>query len=295
MTQTALIGSTSTLGNLLSSKRFFDYLINLDNLSLVRGKQFAELVLICPSLWEVPGAGQEAAERQIQALARLMEALQEVKVERLTYITGFDLIPIDGDEESPLLCKSDDSRLAALIQFRDTINFQFGRVLTIRLPELLGVGDGFSVLGDLRQAQAAQSKVSLPLLAKHQFYPASRLLKDIDKSWACGMFSVNFATHPVTIFDVVELFFPDLINALPLAKASDPSGSDRKSVKAFYWNDPMDGYIMDKEGVIEAVVGDILAAYGEGAVAERSELTGSYPWVKEQFEKKGFKMPGEKK
>lgn len=270
MTQTAIIGSSSSLGNLLSSKRFFDYLIDLDNLSLLRGKQFSELLIVCPSLWDATDkeSNDEASLRRSQALSRLLEALQEVKAERLTYITGFDLLPIDGDEESPLLRESDDPLLAALIQFRDTINFQFGRVLTVRVPELVGIGDAFSVLGDLRHIQAEQGKVRLPLLEKHQFYPALRLLKDVDKAWACGMFSVNFATHPLTVFDVVELFFPDLIDSLPVSKASDPVGSDRKCSKAYYWHDPMDGYILDREEVMEAVVGDLLAAYGEAGAAE---------------------------
>lgn len=267
MTQTAIIGASSPLGKLLSSKRFFDYLIDQDTYGLIRGKQFAELLVICPSLWQAPSgeANQEAIDSHVRAVSSLLEALHEVKVERLTYITGFDLLPVDGDEESPLLRESEDPRLAALIQFRDAINVQFGRVLTIRVPELLGVGDGFSVLGELRQAQASQSKIHAPLLARHQFYPASRLLKDMDKAWACGMFSVNFATQPVTVFDVVELFFPDLIDSLPVSKASDPFGSDRKCAKAFYWHDPMEGYIMDKEEVMEAVVSDVLASYGEGA------------------------------
>lgn len=265
MTQTAIIGTSSSLGKLLSSKRFFDYLIDLENLSLLKGKQFAELVVICPSLWEAPGGGQNSVDREILALSHLLDALHEVKAERVTYITGCDLLPVDGDEDSPLLKESEDPRLAALIQFRDTVNVQFGRILTIRIPELLGAGCDYSVLGELRRAQATQSKIHAPLLALHQFYPASRLLKDMDKAWACGLFSVVFASQPVTIFDVVELFFPDLIDSLPISKESDPVGSNRKCVKAFYWHDPMEGYIMDKEEVMEAVVSDILASYAEEA------------------------------
>ena len=40
MTDTALIGSSCALGAFWSSKRYFDYLIDETNLSLLRGKEF---------------------------------------------------------------------------------------------------------------------------------------------------------------------------------------------------------------------------------------------------------------
>lgn len=52
MTDTALIGSSCALGVFWSSKRYFDYLIDETNLSLLRGKEFGQAVIICPSLRE---------------------------------------------------------------------------------------------------------------------------------------------------------------------------------------------------------------------------------------------------
>ena len=49
MTDTALIGSSCALGVFWSSKRYFDYLIDETNLSLLRGKEFGQAVIICPS------------------------------------------------------------------------------------------------------------------------------------------------------------------------------------------------------------------------------------------------------
>lgn len=50
MTDTALIGSTCALGAFWSSKRYFDYLIDESNLPILRGKDFGQAVIICPSL-----------------------------------------------------------------------------------------------------------------------------------------------------------------------------------------------------------------------------------------------------
>lgn len=47
MTDTALIGSSCALGVFWSSKRYFDYLIDETNLSLLRGKEFGQAVIIC--------------------------------------------------------------------------------------------------------------------------------------------------------------------------------------------------------------------------------------------------------
>lgn len=54
MTDTALIGSSCALGVFWSSKRYFDYLIDETNLSLMRGKEFGQTVIICPpsGKWE---------------------------------------------------------------------------------------------------------------------------------------------------------------------------------------------------------------------------------------------------
>ncbi|MEG1740403.1 MAG: hypothetical protein RR250_03670 [Akkermansia sp.] len=263
MTQTVLIGSSCTLGKLLSSQRFYDYLIDESNAELLHGKQFGELILICPSLQADPISIKADPAPMIASIHQLMKLLAETKVERLTYITGMDLIPEDGNDQSPLMTESDDPYLDALIQLRDFINVQFGRVLTMRTPELLGLSDGYSVLTELRLAQAEQRAPQVHLLELHQFYPVDHLLKDMDKAWRCGMFSVLLSTPPLTVFDVAELFFPDVIDRLPLAKKTDPVGSNRTLTTSLYWHDPINGYIMDKEEVIEAIVNDLLAACAE--------------------------------
>lgn len=60
MTDTALIGSSCALGVFWSSKRYFDYLIDETNLSLLRGKEFGR-----PSL-SVPPSGRGTAIRGIR-------------------------------------------------------------------------------------------------------------------------------------------------------------------------------------------------------------------------------------
>ena len=52
-----------------------------------------------------------------------------------------------------------------------------------------------------------------------------RLVRDVEKAWECGIFSVNLVPEPVTAFELVEQCFPSLVNRLPVAKETDRTGA----------------------------------------------------------------------
>ena len=135
MTDTALIGSSCALGVFWSSKRYFDYLIDETNLSLLRGKEFGQAVIICPSLREGGAAIRRNTAPFLAQVKTLIDILHEVKAERVTYITSIDTQPETGNELSPLLRKPEDEWLMALVELKDFINLRFGRVLNVCLPE----------------------------------------------------------------------------------------------------------------------------------------------------------------
>ena len=156
MTDTALIGSSCALGVFWSSKRYFDYLIDETNLSLLRGKEFGQAVIICPSLREGGTAIRGNTAPFLAQVKTLIDLLHEVKAERVTYITSIDTQPETGNELSPLLREPEDEWLAALVELKDFINLRFGRVLNVYLPEVTGTGAGMSV-ADLLAAVPQQS------------------------------------------------------------------------------------------------------------------------------------------
>lgn len=256
MTDTALIGSTCALGAFWSSKRYFDYLIDESNLPILRGKDFGQAVIICPSLWE----GRRAIRRDMASfLARmnhLADILHEVKAERVTYVTCIDAQPETGNELSPLLHESEDAWLAALAELRDFINLRFGRVLNVYLPEITGTGADMSVADLLMKTPEGTEELELPLLERHQLYPLHRLVKDVEKAWECGIFSVNLVPEPVTTFELAENCFPSLSGRLPVARETDPYGSARTSVYSTQYHDPDTGYIMDKQDVLAGLSTD---------------------------------------
>lgn len=253
MTDTALIGSSCALGAFWSSKRYFDYLIDETNLSLLRGKELGQAVIICPSLREGRGAIRRNMAPFLTQVQTLIDLLHEVKAERVTYITCMDTQPETGNEHSPLLRGPEDERLAALAELRDFINLRFGRVLNVYLPEVTGTGADMSVADLLATVPEGTEELEVALLERHQLYPMSRLVRDVEKAWECGIFSVNLAPEPVTSFELVEQCFPSLASRLPIARETHPYGSARTSVHSMQYHDPDTGYIMDKEAVLAGI------------------------------------------
>lgn len=157
MTDTALIGSSCALGAFWSSKRYFDYLIDETNLSLLRGKEFGQAVIICPSLREGRRAIRQNMAPFLAQVKTLIDLLHEVKAERVTYVTCIDTQPETGNEHSPLLREPEDEWLAALVEMKAFINLRFGRVLNVYLPEVTGTGADMSV-ADLLAAPRKERK-----------------------------------------------------------------------------------------------------------------------------------------
>ena len=112
MTDTVFISSSNALGSFWTSKRYFDYLIDETSLPLLRGREFGQAVLICPSLWEGRRAIRRNEEAFISHVRQLIDILHEVKIERLTYVTSIDTQPETGNEDSPLVHEFEDAFLS---------------------------------------------------------------------------------------------------------------------------------------------------------------------------------------
>ncbi len=252
MTTTAIIGCDSPIGKYWAAKRYMDCLINEQNMDLLRGRQFGDVVLVCPSLWDAPGVVKSGWEQLSAQVTRLMSVLGETKIERLTSVTTLDLIAGDGNEDAPVSPDEADACASTLAGFGDYINLTFGRVVTLRLAELVGLeGDpaGWSIVAELLAASKAKRKPKAGLLTKHQFYPLERIVRDAENAWECGLEQVNLLSAPVTVFELTEQLFPSLVDLLPTAKETDPIGDARTSKYAIYWNDEGSAYTVDKDSL----------------------------------------------
>jgi hypothetical protein len=251
MTATAIIGAKSPMGSYWASKRYFDCLVDDDNLSVFKGQTWAEVVLIDPILQVGPNAEGVTAENDAERVTCLINALQDTKIERLTIVTTTDTIPYDGDEASEELTESSDPFVANRIRLLQALRLQFGRVFVAHLPELLGAGLGYSPVLDALARHKAKKTMPVRLLERHQFYPMHRVIDDVEKAWACGLSKAIWVSEPMTSFEITEKIAPELQDDLPIAHEQDPIGSKRQSNKSYYWYDPMCGYILEKDALIE--------------------------------------------
>lgn len=256
MTTTALIGCDSPLGKYWVSKRYFDCLVSDPTDRILKGREFGQVALVCPSLWDSPENVRADLKKFSANVLSLMTSLAETKIERLTYVTSLDLIEMDGNENGVVVPTEETSYQGMLAGLRDFLELQFGRVLTIRVGELVGMeenGSEWSVFGELAEAKKAKRKPKVGLLTKHQFYPVSRLVGDVNTAWECGFSNINLVSEPLTVFELTERFFPELTDSLPVAKEQDPVGSARTSLHAICWNDVNADYPIDKESLLESL------------------------------------------
>lgn len=246
MTDTALIGSRSLPGQLWAAERYFDYVVDSDDLHLLQGHAFGTLVIIDPAFETGPLAARRSPETDAAAVAALMSALGDIKADRAILITTADLLPDDGDESSPLRDPEGNAYLAARCELHRLVNLRFGRALTVFIPELAVADSAFSVLGALNPPPET-GDLPLALLEYHQLYPLDRLVGDVEKLLPLGVSRFVAAMPPLTSSELVETLAPALADRQPDARQSDPPGSCRKSLLSFHWLDPKDGYLATKE------------------------------------------------
>ncbi len=255
MTDTAIIGSNCPIGKFWSSKRYFDYLIDTENLQLMRNKEFGQVILIAPSLWEGLNNVRKDPTNFLKYTKALTDLMHEVKIERLTFVTSIELRDEIANENDHPSRETTDEVAAALLELHDYINLRFGRVLNIYVPEITGTGyPGMSVVDDLIAEKGKKTKLKVALLERHQLYPMSRIVKDVEKAWEFGVFHLNLVPEPVTTFELVEKCFPSMSSRLPVAKESDPYGSNRTSIHSTQYYDPNTGYIMTKQDVLDGLM-----------------------------------------
>lgn len=249
MTDTALIGSRSLPGQHWAAQRYVDYLVNSEDLHLLQGHSYGSLVIIDPAFETGPLAARQAPDKDAEAVATLLRALGDIKADRAILITTADLLPDDGDENSPLADPQGDAYLTSRRDLYNLVNLRFGRVLTVFIPELGVPNCAFSMLGTLKNPPETGA-LPLSLLEYHQLYPLDRLVGDVEKLLPLGVSRFVAAMPPLTSSELVETLTPALTDRQPNAHRSDPQGSRRKSLLSFHWLDPRDGYLATKEALL---------------------------------------------
>mgnify|MGYP001435355028 CR=1 FL=1 len=98
--------------------------------------------------------------------------------------------------------------------------------------DLSGFTEGLSVpvTGGTRDSVAAvpAAEPEAALLERHQLYPMNRLVRDVEKAWECGIFSVNLVPEPVTTFELVDV----IKSAMPASALREKQHPAKRSFQA---------------------------------------------------------------
>jgi nucleoside-diphosphate-sugar epimerase len=211
-----LIGHTGLVGSNLLRQAPFDALYNSSNIEEIAGRQFR--VLVCAGAPAAKWLANRDPEGDRRTLARLMNALGQVRADRVILISTIDVFPdpnlvTEGVEPDPTRQQPYGRHRHELERF---VQVRFPTVV-VRLPALFGPGLKKNVIYDfLHENQVDKIHAE----AAFQFYCLDWLWHDIGVALTHGLEVVHFATEPVTVRQVAaEAFGRAFANCPPGAPA----------------------------------------------------------------------------
>lgn len=206
----ALVGYSGFVGTNLLRQYQFDAMYNSTNIEQIAGRRFDLLVVS-----GMPAAKWIANSEPIvdrRSLDRLWNALHQVHAATVVIISTVDVypLPVDVDEDTLI----EPAKLQPYGKHRRLLEElaarHFSRVLCVRLPALFGPGLRKNAIFDLLHSNEIHK---IHAQGVFQFYNLCRLWADVQCALEGGLTVVNFATEPVSIYEVAsEAFGLDFTN-----------------------------------------------------------------------------------
>lgn len=248
----AIIGAKTALGDFLASRNKYDYIIDPSNVDILRNKQFLEIVC---TVADFPEKAAMAEEKDALRFEKLQEILSEVKTERFTLVTSLATVnPSDGyyNENTSLYTDvtAPNPFISHRARFEEFIQLRFGRVLTVRVPEL--VFSNTLRPGIIGAIPSMEKLASYPADMSHQLFYLPMIEEDISMGWKLGLSLINLAPEPLSTIEIVREFAPDAIAVLNNAPDGYVFPPLAHSLNSIHWYDPA-GYICPKATVIQQI------------------------------------------
>lgn len=202
----ALIGHTGFVGGLLARAGAFDHVFNSRNIEAIAGRRFDRLVCAGAPAAKWLANQDPAADRA--SLARLTEALGQVRADRVVLISTIDVYPDPAsgeDEGADLAGRPNHAYGRHRLELEQWIRARFPRAAIVRLPALFGPGLKKNALFDLLHSNMLDR---LNPAAEFQWYDLTRLPGDLARIEAAGLPLVNLFTEPLGLGAVIARCFP---------------------------------------------------------------------------------------
>jgi nucleoside-diphosphate-sugar epimerase len=236
----ALVGCTGFIGSNLANQSSFDCVYNSSNIDDICGKNFKEVFFA--GLSGVKWKANANSEEDKNSVDKMISRLLTINVENFIHISTIDVYEnhLGVDEDTPISCNQCPYGLNRS-NFENFVLSKFENCISIRLPIVFGNGFKKNYLFDMLNEKNLDR---IFLQNRVQFYDVSDLTRDIMHHKKYSRRIVNFATEPVVLEEIVDLYFPNLKDRC----VNDSNySSDMKSKYAF------GGYFQNKEVILQKI------------------------------------------
>lgn len=261
MTARALIGHTGFVGSNLIRQQDFDKLYNSTSIDQIDGDHFTDVV--CAGVGAVKWWANQNPDEDRARIDGLIAHLDTITTDNFTLISTIDVYgsPVGVSEaDQPVLdgLHAYGSNRAMLERF---VSDRFANHQIVRLPALFGSGLKKNAIYDLMHDNWVQVINGASVF---QWYPLERLSADLDLARTRHLGVVNLATEPVSMEEIRASFFPGSVIG---TDAAPQAHYDMRTIHDAEFGG-MDGYILDKAGVLAAmgrfIASETMATEGAG-------------------------------
>jgi nucleoside-diphosphate-sugar epimerase len=249
----ALIGHTGFVGGNLDRQGRYDAGFNSKNFRDMAGGAFDEVV--CAGVQAVKWWANQNADEDWRRISDLLDVLATVKTRRFVLISTVDVYrdPNGVDEATPV--DTEGLHPYGLHRWRveEWVRGHHADHLILRLPGLFGEGLKKNLIFD---ALNGRDLSGFHPQSRFQFYDLSRLAADLDIAGGARSGTVNLATEPVGVADVLERLGVPIPTATP---DQTRMAYDMRTRHGTLWGEA-GGYIQSAGACLDAI-----AAYAAGA------------------------------
>ncbi|RUT42881.1 NAD(P)-dependent oxidoreductase [Paenibacillus anaericanus] len=248
MNNRCLVGYTGYVGTTLLTQTDFDDLYNSSNIESIQNKEYG--LIVCAAAPAVKWKANQAPQEDLDNINRLITSLKKVRTERFILISTVDVYmnPIDVNEDSYIDPETAEPYGRHRYYLEQFVKENFTNYLIIRLPGLFGKGLKKNFIYDLIHSNAMHLTHHQ---SKFQFYNMSSLWNDIQTSLNNSVSLVNFATEPVSPFEVAKY---SLGTTFLNETEKNPVFYNMRSKHANLFNlDGEDGYLKSKDVILQEI------------------------------------------
>lgn len=245
--KTALIGYTGFVGSNINRQASFDELYNSKNINDIKGKTFD--LVVCAGVPAVKWWANQNADEDLSIIESLAEVYKSINAKRFVLISTVDVYPTPINVTEATEIKADDvcpyGKHRLILE--NLLEGQFDYFHVIRLPGLFGKGLKKNIFFDMLCGNILE-KINLE--SSFQWYPLSRVWKDIQTVINADLQLVNLAVEPVSSRLIKKSFFSELdVGSDPFPVAQ----YDMKTEHAKNFDSSIDNYILDASQVMKEI------------------------------------------